>query len=184
MRRQISKLLYTLAALVISISVALPVNAGVYTFTQDGYSGGGAITGWFEAIDISGDSQISSFDSEVTDFSLSFFGDFFVDDFTHTFMDLEDLVYDIGSGFIGDGTGGDIEGVASSDLTMDFDYLSGLGPLGVYGGMVWDNSAEQFSFTNNMIVVTDPVAVPVPGAIWLSCSGLVGFWRLRRRKMV
>ncbi len=68
MRRQTRKLLVTLAALVISISTALPVHAGIYTFSQDGYSGGGVITGWFEAIDTISNGQISSFDSEVSDF--------------------------------------------------------------------------------------------------------------------
>jgi hypothetical protein len=184
MRQQTRKSFYLLAVLILSVFTALPVNAGIYLFSQDGYSGGGVITGWFDAIDTSSNGQISSFDSEVSDFFLSFSGDSFVGDFTHTFADLDGLVYDVGSGFIGDGTGGYVEGMASSDFFMDFDYASGLGGLGVYGGMVWESSEEQFSFTNNMIAVTDPVVVPVPGAIWLSCSGLLGYWQLRRRRAV
>ena len=184
MRRHTNKLLYSLAALALSLFNALPAHAGIYTFSQDGYSGGGVITGWFEAFDTFANGQISTFDSEVTDFSLSFSGDIFVGDFTHTFADLDGLVYDIGSGFIGDGTTGDIEGMASYNSVANFDYPSGLGPLGVYGGMVWELPEEKLSFTNNMIVVTDPVPVPVPGALWLSCSGLLGCWQLRRRKRV
>ena len=184
MRRETCKSFYALAVLTLSVFAALPVNAAIYNFSQDGYSGGGVITGWFDAIDTIGNGQISTVDGEVSDFLLSFSGDIFVDDFIHTFVDLDGLVYDIGSGFIGDGTVGDVEGMASSDFFMDYDYASGLGPLGVFGGMIFDNSNETMVFTNNMIVVTDPVTVPVPGAIWLSCSGLVGYWRLRRRKAV
>lgn len=181
MRRQANKLFCTLAVLVLSGFTALPAHAGIYTFSQDGYPSGGVITGWFDAIDIISNGQISSFDGEVFDFFLSFSGDSLVADFTHGFPDLEGLVYDIGSGFLGDGAGGDIEGIESFDA--DFYYASGLGPFVFPGGEVWDAS-EQMVFTDNLIVVTDPVAVPVPWAIWLSCSGLVTCWRLRQRKAV
>ena len=181
MRRETCKLSYALAALTLSVFAALPVNAAIYNFSQDGYSGGGVITGWFDAIDTNGNGQINSFDLEVTGFLLNFSGDFFVDDFTHYHSDLFGLVYDIGSGFIGDGTVPVLEGIESFD--SDFYYASGLGPFGFPGGEVWDAS-EEMVFTDNLIVVTDPVTVPVPGAVWLSCSGLIGYWQLRRRRAV
>ncbi len=154
-----------------SLAAALPyANADTYTFTQSGYDGGGMVTGSFEAVDLDGDGQISSFAGEVSNYSLSFSGDAMVGNFTHGYADLSGLVYDVGSGFIGDGSGGAVEGMASNwGGVSGVDYASGLGPTGLVGGRVIDVASGATSSTDQLIVVT---AVPEPAGWALMFGGL------------
>jgi len=163
-------------ALCSSAAIATP-----FIFSQGGYSGGGVIAGSFDTTDLDNNGQISSFAGEVTGFSLSFSGDSIVGDFTHTLSDLSGLVYDLGSGFIGDGAGGEIEGMASNWFgTIGFDFASGLGPTGLVGGRVIDIATGATSTTSALISVS---AVPEPATLSLVALGLAGLI-VRRRKTI
>lgn len=163
-------------ALTSSSAIATP-----FVFSQGGYSGGGIIAGNFDATDLDSNGQISSFDGEVTGFSLSFSGDSIVGDFTHSLSDLSGLVYDLGGGFIGDGTGGAVEGMASNwGGAFGFDFASGLGPTGGFGGRVIDIATGATSSTIDLISVS---AVPEPATLSMIALGLVVL-SVRRRKTV
>jgi hypothetical protein len=163
------------AAVIVGLALAAPLaHATTYTFSQGGYSGGGTLTGSFTGADLDFDGQIVSFAGEVTAFSLSFSGDAVVPAFSHGIALLNGLVYDVGSGFIGDGPTGSIEGVASNWFgASGIDFASGLGPLGVFGGRVIDVATGATSRTEQLIAV-----VPEPGTWALFALG--GAFVLRR----
>lgn len=189
MSTRATKIVGIISSLIFVLFISPSANAGLYTFSQTGFSGGGTITGSFEAVDLDGNGQISWFqgvdpeNAEVTNFSLSFVGDSIVGNFAHDYSHLFGLVYDVGSGFIGDGAGDNgSEGLAShwSPLgqpngVSDFEYLSGPGPLLNTGGRVTNLLSSAVSSTDQLIVVVDPAPVPLPGAIWLFGTALMGF---------
>lgn len=158
-----------------------PASAAHFTFSQGGYSGGGVISGSFDGVDNNSDGQLSSFTSEITNFSLSFSGDSIVGNFTHAFSDLSGLVFDLNSLFIGDGLVGITEGLASNwGGISGFDYASGLGPISVQGGRVIDVATGAISSTSALISVGNPV--PEPTMLGLIAIGLAGLG-VRRRKI-
>ena len=171
-------------------------NAALYTFLQDGFSGGGVVTGSFEAEDLDNDGLISSFselfgEDEIKSFSFSFTNDSIVGDFSAIWFN--GLEYEIGSGFIGIRSGdGLITGAGSSGIATDefdfrrFDYESGKGPTGGTGGRVIDSSTGAISTTSNLISVSEsavsiPAAVPIPAAVWLFGTSIVGLIGMRRK---
>lgn len=157
------------------------VSAEVFSFSQSGYSGGGSISGTFIATDLNHDGQISSFTGEVTGFSLTFFGDAIVGNFTHTFSNLSGLVYDIGSGFIGDGNTGAVEGMASNwHGTSGFDFASGLGPTSGWGGRAINIATGGTSTSAQLISVTS-VPEPETYAMLLAGLGVMGAVARRRK---
>ncbi len=176
-------------------------NAALYTFSQDGFSGGGTVTGSFEAEDLDNDGLISSFGfpfgegGEIRDFTFSFTNDSIVGDFSAIWFNA--VVYEIGSGFIGNSRSGDgmITGAGSSGIATEqptdefdfrrFDYESVQGPTGGAGGRVIDFSTGAIS-TTNLISVSESAAsiqaaVPIPAAVWLFGTSIVGLIGVRRK---
>jgi hypothetical protein len=150
-----------------------------FTFSQTGFSGGGSLTGTFTGTDLDGNGQLSAFAGEISGYSMSFSGDSLIPDFSHTFADLSGLVYDLGSGFIGDGDTIDVEGIASNWFGVaGFDYATGLGPTGGFGGRVIDIATGAESSTPNLVVVAQ---VPEPGTLAVLVLGLAGLAASRRR---
>lgn len=156
-------------AVALCFALAAPTaHATSYAFSQGGYSGGGWITGTFTGSDIDLDGQINSFLGEVTAFSLSFSGDSIVPGFTHGLADLSGLVYDVGSPYLGDGPSGSTEGMASNwNGGFGFDYASGLGPTGGFGGRVIDLATGAMSSTPDLVAV-----VPEPSTYALFTLGV------------
>ncbi|HSD36008.1 MAG TPA: PEP-CTERM sorting domain-containing protein [Rhodocyclaceae bacterium] len=163
-----------------ALALAAPAQATLYTFTQGGFSGGGHISGTFAGEDLDGNGQLSSFAGEVSAFQVSFSGDSIVGAFSHGFADLFGIVYDIGSGFIGDGLGGDIEGIASNYQNgVGIEYIIGTGLALPYLGSVTDQATGALSTTDALVVVE----VPEPASLALVVAGLALVLRTRRRRV-
>jgi hypothetical protein len=155
-------------------TLSLPASAATYLFSGGGFTDGATFTGSFDASDLDMNGQISSFQGEVSAFAGFFSGNSLVRPLNFDFDDLFGLVYDL-DGFIGDGLGGDIEGLAvGSDLGQ---FFVGPGPGSlcdgtnlcalVDGDLSSDQSVEGLSVTN---------AIPEPGtwALLLMGFGALG----------
>lgn len=118
--------------------------------------------------------------NEISAFSLSFSGNSTVGAFTYSFADLSALIYNVGSPFLGDETSGAYQEAIGTnfDGATGFDYYSGIG-FGGFGGAVTDKATNAISYSSELVQVT---AVPVPAAVWLFGSALVGFTGAARRR--
>ena len=68
-----------------------------------------------------------------------------------------------------------------NSLLYALDILGGV--FGVYDGVAWTNLASAGSGNHTTIAyVPDVSAVPVPGAIWLFGSGILGLVAAARRR--
>ena len=137
------------------------LGGGNFSFVQDGFSQGAVVTGTFSGTDANADTFLSSFDGEVTAFSMAFSGNGIVPAFTLG-MDgvlFFGLLYELDGGPLGDGLGGGLEGVASVDVV--FSYQAGPGPFALCGVGV-----------DCGVVDVDPV--PAPGALLLSAVTALG----------
>jgi hypothetical protein len=176
------KLLTKLAFLAF-IAAPGAANAAVisYSFSQGGFSEGASVTGAFDADDLNGNGQISTFDGEVSGFSISFSGNSIITAFTLGFADLFGLVYDL-DGDIGDGIVLDIEGIGADDGS--FFYIAGPGPFDLCGIAVdcaEVGDAFDSDFSQEMIFVSVASSVPEPMTLGLLTAGLLGIGALRRR---
>jgi len=170
-----------LLALIGAMTVAAPASAALFTFSQSGFHEGASLTGWFEAVDLDNDGQISSFNGEVTDFAASFSGNSAIHAGTFAFHDLNGRVWDMDA-VIGDGETGDIEGLSLGDAF--YGYVAGPGPFYLCDGVnacaefhtiaSWDNSAELISVTTG--------AVPEPASWAMMIAGFASAGMMMRRR--
>ena len=157
-------------------SAAVMATPMLYNFSQIGFNpGGGTVTGTFLADDLDMDGRISSFQGEVSGYMMSFSGSALVAAFSHSLADLFGLVYDIGTPIIGDGPGGDVEGIGSNDGTIF--YATGLGPVGSTAGIIMGPGG-------GFAVSLEPARVPEPTSLLLLATGLLGFVYWRRRRSI
>jgi hypothetical protein len=175
---------------------ATPVSAKTYFFSQQGFSGGGSLSGYFVGEDLNADREINTFFplspgelQEVTEFSLTFSGDSLVRTFSHSLSDLNGFVFRLGAGRkLGDDEFTDprfgpirsSEGIASNWFgTAGFDYAAGVGPAGLggdpyglqfwQGGRVIDVATGAVSLTTQAVIVSN---VPEPQTYALMLAGL------------
>jgi len=173
-----SSLFLIAACLAFSVSTA---NASQYTFSQGEFDEGASISGSFVGNDANNDNLLTL--TEISAFNLSFSGNSIVSSFTHTLADLSAFSFQLADNNTLGESG--LEGLATRWFeTTGFTYVSGVSTNGQQGAGIinWEASAEGDIFTEspNSISVN---AVPVPGAIWLFGSVLIGFIGLKRRNV-
>lgn len=125
------------------------LGAGLYSFSQSGFAQGAAITGSFTGFDTDGNFQLSSFNNEISNFSVSFSGNNDVGAWSST---IGLLAFDLnGSSLLGDGLGSaGEEGISTQNGTFFWDV--GPGPYNLCDGsqicgFVGSNVPEPSSWT-------------------------------------
>ena len=199
----IKSITFVIAAIVLSTNS----KAAMYDFYQGGFTDGAFVSGTFTANDLDFDNQISTFEDagELTDFTMSFSGNSIVSAFSVDFSTSNtELVYDLSDGvFIGDdlfpSNPEAAEGIAVTSLAdaplfgsgQAVDALSFTFPLslifcgqggecGLISGF-GDSELGVFDVTYEMATVSVS-SVPVPAAVWLFGSGLLGLVGVARHK--
>lgn len=139
---------------------------GTYTYSVGGWTGGGTVTGSFTGLDADINTQLSSFDGEVSAFTMSYSGGTIVGPFALNFASLFGLVYDLNGGPLGDGLTLDVEGIGASAAVGSFSI--GPGPVAVCG-------------TGAICGQIDSNATPVPEPTSLTLALLSCGWLAARR---
>lgn len=177
------KTIITATALALSTSV----NAATFNFYQGGFTDGAFISGTFTFEDMDLDGQLSSFNGELLDFSMSFSGNSLVSAFSIDFIDADvnNIVYDLNEGvFLGDGALNFplSEGINTVKNISEMAYVAGaaLGDSCLIGG-VCGLVANGIGGDSTLEYVTVS-AVPVPAAVWLFGSGLISLLGLAKRR--
>lgn len=142
---------------------------GTWTYSVGGWDGGGVVTGSFAGADADLNGQLSSFNGEVTNFTMSYSGGTSVSPLAFVFADLFGLVYDLSGGPLGDGLLFDIEGIGAGAGGNSFNI--GPGPVDLCGAGVTCG-----------IVEGSAAGVPEPGTLALLGLALAGMAASRCRK--
>lgn len=175
-------------ALVAGFALSAPAaHAQLYAFSQTGFDEGATITGTFEVndLDSSGQIDVGSLPlpgfAELIGYTLTFSGNSIVGAFSHTVSDLDILVYNVGTAYLGDEISGAFqEGIASNLFgATGFNYASGMGAAGGFGGSVTDIDTFAVSYSSELVSVS---AVPAPSVAWLLLAALPGLLRWSRRR--
>ena len=167
---------YLTAAIIVSLMMVTTANASLYNFSQTGFEEGATISGSFEGTDINSNGLIQQ--DELSSFSFSWSGNSLVPAFSQNLTDLTFLSYNPSRSVLGDVNP---EILASNWFTTTgFAYVSGVG-AGSQGGSILDMTLGTESATTSLVQIT-PSAVPLPGAIWLFGSALLGLIGVKRRK--
>lgn len=157
----------------------------LFNFTQSGFGEGAVVTGMFIGNDLDGNGQLSSRNNEVSDFTMQFSGNSHISPFVLQSVGSNSfgLVYDLNDGALGDGISLDIEGIG---IISDFyTYYTGVGPgggecgIGIACGFVSDLVNGPISGSSQLVLVS---TVPIPTALLLFSSGLIGLIGIGRNK--
>jgi len=181
-------------------SLASSSHAADYLLSQGGFQDGGTLSGQFSGVDLNQDGRLSSFDGEITAFSLSFSGNSLVPAFTHGLSDLFGLSWQVGQPTLGQwGAPGaeTAEGLASQWLPSEaledgllitgIGFAAGMGPLGEARSDItdWQTGARIIS-REALWVQPATSAVPEPGRWGLMALGMTAllapWWRQRRHR--
>jgi len=157
------RLIILVIALLLFGSTAHADHVTPFTFTQGGFSGGGTITGTFEAPSILVFNNTGI--GDVLNFTFSFTGDSIVPDFTFDLGDLVGLFYLTGSGLLG-------EARAQGPI---FQWDRGTGQSPILGGQVFSRDRSVVSTTQEGAVVTEGTPIPhtpVPEPATLTLLGI------------
>lgn len=162
-----------------------PMSFNLY---QDGFTGGGFISGSFSGEDLNSDGAISFFDAELTAFSADWSGNAFAPATTWELVNIFGLTYELGTGDIGDDGACCLDEGVLTNATNGLTWISGNGPAALLGaiapgGKVDSSGAYPSISTANMITVSR-VSVPVPATTGLISTVLLGMFgrRLRYRR--
>lgn len=143
---------------------------GTFSYSVGGWAGGGTVTGTFAGLDGDGNGQLSTFDGEITGFTMAYDGGAIVGAFGLGFANLFGLVYDLDGGPLGDGLVLDIEGIGAT--TGTYSFLLGPGPVAPCGT----------GLTCAVLTGPDAVTVAEPGTLAAALAALAFVGALRRRK--
>jgi hypothetical protein len=162
-----------------------------YNFSQSGYDEGAVVTGMFEGEDTNGDGVLVGNDgpggfNEVTGFNLEFSGNSIVPAFTFDFADFANngtLVYDSNDGsFLGDSF---IEGLGLGEGLIVIGHSGAIDDFGIILGECVPNDCGDV-FSEGLVTQSSELmkvsAVPLPVAVWLFGSSLVGLIGMRQIK--
>lgn len=177
-------LICSMFALCISISPGINAAPVAYDFIQNGYEDGAFVTGTFLGEDLDSNGQLSSANQgEVTILTMSFSGNNLVGSFSLGTTEPDffgGLVYDLDGGPLGDGLNGSIEGIGVE--SGGYLYMTGQGPSGMDGGVISYDEFSSSTSTDELVQVSLSTVVPVPAAVWLFGSGLLGLAGMARCK--
>jgi hypothetical protein len=164
----------------VSAANAAPV---AFSFTQSGFAEGAEVTGTFAGEDIDMDGQLSSFQGEVTNLSVSFSGNSIISAFA---LDSSSafwaVVYDLNNGPLGDANDGDIEGIVI--FNGAFSYQSGAGPSSVCVGTNVCGAVSQTEVGRDEsldLVAVTATAASEPATVVGIVAGFLGLGLTRRR---
>jgi len=166
-------------------AMAAPIS---YNISQTGFAAGGSITGMFTGDDLNIDGIVGNYPGEVTAFMASWGGNATIGATSWTIGDLLGLVYELGTGDIGDDGSLllGIEGLVTTNAE-GFTWDSGNGPggFGAFpGGGIQGPPQEPptgpIITTSNLITVTSKV--PEPATLALFGIGLAGLGFARKNK--
>lgn len=169
--------------------VAAPTSATTFVFSEGGFAEGASISGYFVGDDVDGDGILSSFDGEVTDFSVSFSGNSHIGAFTLGYADLIGLVYHL-DGTIGDGDflGNDTEGMLAANANYAVD--TGPGPSGYlcdgsyYCSFLFDAGNDPVDASYDIVLVQAVVPEPSSWMMLTAGFGIAGAAVRRNRKIM